>query len=146
MGKESRVIISGHQYRYEYDENTKTTKYLGPVGDAPEMSEADFMAAMNIPKKIKFSENQKQLWNHVLEWGSGGSYAYVETGEMKPFNMLTVRSLRDKGLVEVSKARGTFFDPDKRIVLEGSLIGDDVFFVKLTEKGKEYAVAYGYQR
>jgi len=49
MGKESIVEIppgSGNQYRYEYDEGTGKTMYRGPVGDAPTISEADFMAAV----------------------------------------------------------------------------------------------------
>ena len=40
--KESVVSIGGHQYRYGYDPGTKSTEYLGPVGDAPELSERIF--------------------------------------------------------------------------------------------------------
>lgn len=41
--KESIVEINGHQYRYGYDPDTQKTKYLGPVGDAPAISQAEFM-------------------------------------------------------------------------------------------------------
>jgi hypothetical protein len=42
MGKESIVKINGHQYRYEYQGGK--TVYLGPVGDAPTLSESEFMS------------------------------------------------------------------------------------------------------
>ena len=48
MGKESVVEIpagSGNKYRYVYDQGS--TKYLGPVGSAPEIAEAEFMDAMS---------------------------------------------------------------------------------------------------
>jgi len=45
--KESIVVISGHRYRYEYVDGA--TVYRGPVGDAPELSEQEFLAAMIIP-------------------------------------------------------------------------------------------------
>jgi len=47
MGKESRVEIpsgSGNFYRYEYSDGA--TRYLGPVGDAPSLSEEEFTRSM----------------------------------------------------------------------------------------------------
>jgi len=41
--KESIAQIKGSQYRYHYDPETKATKYLGPVGDAPELGETEFI-------------------------------------------------------------------------------------------------------
>lgn len=41
----AEVEIKGHRYRYEY-ENGQTI-YRGPIGDGPELSEVEFMAAMN---------------------------------------------------------------------------------------------------
>lgn len=52
MGRESRVIISGHQYRYEYDEDTQTTRYLGPVGDAPALREAEFITELELEEEF----------------------------------------------------------------------------------------------
>jgi hypothetical protein len=40
------VEIAGHQYRYGYDPDSKKTIYLGPIGDGPEISEEDFLAAI----------------------------------------------------------------------------------------------------
>ena len=146
MGQESIVIISGHQYRYEYDEETQTTKYLGPVGDAPEMTEEIFLAAMNIPKRIKFTKNQEELFKVVANRAQHpfSRYALIETGGQ--YNMLTVRSLRDKGLVEVSELRGEgpAWDEDNHKIMTGPLVGEDVFYLRLTEKGEQYAKAHGY--
>ena len=44
MGKESQVEINGHLYRYEYVDGK--TVYRGPVGEAPEIGEQEFLAAM----------------------------------------------------------------------------------------------------
>jgi len=46
MGKESIVEIpegSGNFYRYDYDPDTQRTRYQGPVGDAPEIGESEFL-------------------------------------------------------------------------------------------------------
>jgi len=40
--KESIVDINNHQYRYGYDPDSQRTRYLGPVGDSPELCEEDF--------------------------------------------------------------------------------------------------------
>ena len=44
MGKVTEVEINGHLYRYEYVDGQ--TLYKGPVGDAPTLSEEEFL--MNI--------------------------------------------------------------------------------------------------
>jgi hypothetical protein len=43
---ESVVEINGHQYRYVYNQDTKATEYLGPVGDAPPVGEAEFLSVI----------------------------------------------------------------------------------------------------
>lgn len=50
--RESIVEINRHQYRYEYEPDTKATRYIGPVGSAPELSEEEFYRQMmgDIPK------------------------------------------------------------------------------------------------
>ena len=45
--KESIVQIGNHQYRYAYDPTSRATKYLGPVGDAPEIGEQEFLALLD---------------------------------------------------------------------------------------------------
>ena len=44
--------INDHQYRYEYEPDTKATRYLGPVGSAPPLSEGEFYKRMqfDLPK------------------------------------------------------------------------------------------------
>ena len=45
MPQENIVEIpdgSGNRYRYAYDPSSKTTRYLGPVGDSPPLTEEDF--------------------------------------------------------------------------------------------------------
>jgi len=44
--KETTVEIGGHRYRYHYDPDTQKTVYDGPVGSAPELSEAEFLKAI----------------------------------------------------------------------------------------------------
>lgn len=59
MSQESVVEINGHQYRYQYNPDTGKTEYVGPVGDAPIISEAEFLAAMEIPpgfNKVSFDK------------------------------------------------------------------------------------------
>jgi hypothetical protein len=43
------VNIKGHRYRYAYDRATRKTQYLGPVGDAPPLSESDFHRTIITP-------------------------------------------------------------------------------------------------
>lgn len=54
MGKESKVEIpegSGNFYRYEYEDGQ--TLYRGPVGDAPSISEEEFMAMSTEAKEAR---------------------------------------------------------------------------------------------
>jgi hypothetical protein len=46
MAKESVVDIKGGLYKYIYDPESKKTTYLGPVGVAPALDEAEFMKLM----------------------------------------------------------------------------------------------------
>jgi len=72
MGKESQVEINGHLYRYHYDEDTQKTVYDGPVGDAPTISEAEFMAAAAVEHRIDLrrvsnpSRMIQDAWPHNL--------------------------------------------------------------------------------
>ena len=53
MPRESRVEIpsgSGNKYRYAYDPETQATRYLGTVGQAPALSEAEFMGGLDRPE------------------------------------------------------------------------------------------------
>jgi len=42
MSQESIVEINGHLYRYRYNDDTQKTDYIGPVGDAPGITEEEF--------------------------------------------------------------------------------------------------------
>ena len=46
--KENVVEIKGHKYRYIYEDGE--TRYLGPVGSAPQISEAEFLLMMKRPE------------------------------------------------------------------------------------------------
>jgi hypothetical protein len=46
MTKESIALINGHEYKYRYNPETKLMDYLGPVGDAPPLTEVIFRKAM----------------------------------------------------------------------------------------------------
>ena len=46
MGKEHIVGIKGHQYKYAYDPDTQSMKYLGPVGSSPPISEEQFLSIL----------------------------------------------------------------------------------------------------
>jgi hypothetical protein len=50
--KETIVTIKGCQYRYAYDPEAKVTKYLGPVGQGPTLTEAEFHRIVNIDNWI----------------------------------------------------------------------------------------------
>jgi hypothetical protein len=41
--KENIVEIRGHKYRYAYDQESKKMKYLGPLGNAPPITEDEFL-------------------------------------------------------------------------------------------------------
>jgi len=66
MGKESVVEIpdgSGRFYRYEYDESTGKTLYKGPVGDAPQMSEEEFLAISHTYQHTFTQEEINEAFN-----------------------------------------------------------------------------------
>jgi len=51
------VEIGNHEYRYTWDSDTQKTKYLGPVGSSPPISEEEFlMMTMGLPQ-------------HTIIWG-----------------------------------------------------------------------------
>ena len=62
MGKESIVTIKGGKYRYEYDPETQKTLYLGPVGDAPEIGEKDFMRCLT-----DFESEKEKLFRKMIK-------------------------------------------------------------------------------
>ena len=69
MPKESRVEIpsgSGNFYRYAYDPETQATRYLGTVGQAPEMGEEEFLAEMDD------NEDKSDEWYEKnMNWSKG---------------------------------------------------------------------------
>lgn len=68
------VKINGGQYRYRYNPDTQATEYLGPVGDAPELGEAEFLAAM---MEKKLTPKQKEMVK-LMEDGWVLSVSHVE--------------------------------------------------------------------
>jgi len=70
MGKESVVEIpagSGNKYRYVYDQGS--TKYLGPVGSAPEIGEAEFLKDFQcMPSLSEWKTGHGRDWKIDLWW------------------------------------------------------------------------------
>jgi hypothetical protein len=60
---ESVVVINDNYYRYGYDPDTQKTHYLGPVGEAPQLSEEQFMAA------VEFTDTH-HMWNQAASVGN----------------------------------------------------------------------------
>lgn len=58
MGKESVVEIKSGKYRYVYNEQTRATEYLGPVGNSPPLSEAEFLkiVAIALPQHAELAD------------------------------------------------------------------------------------------
>ena len=57
------MVINDNYYRYGYDPDSQKTHYLGPVGSAPELSEEDFMAA------VQFTDTH-HMWNQAASVGN----------------------------------------------------------------------------
>jgi hypothetical protein len=53
MSKDSIAVINGHEYKYRYNSDTKLMDYLGPVGDAPALTQEQFREAIK----------REQLWD-----------------------------------------------------------------------------------
>jgi hypothetical protein len=43
MSKDSIAVINDHEYKYRYNPDTKQMDYRGPVGDAPPLTQEEFM-------------------------------------------------------------------------------------------------------
>jgi hypothetical protein len=52
MSKDSIALINGHEYKYRYNPETKGMDYLGPVGEAPALTQEEFLRVM-AEKEIK---------------------------------------------------------------------------------------------
>jgi hypothetical protein len=91
--KESVVDIKGHRYRYRYDPETKDTLYVGPVGDAPAISEGEFAESFNrmiewqqgrivIPKDdwVDFKKRIRNGWNKIQNRKRDTTNKLVEKG------------------------------------------------------------------
>ncbi len=56
---ESIVEINGHLYRYHYDESSGKTLYDGPVGEAPTLSEEEFLVSVRTKQLHTYEEVMK---------------------------------------------------------------------------------------
>lgn len=90
---ESVVEIKGSQYRYAYDPETQTTRYLGPVGDAPTISEEEFLEELfKLPTKEETFEKAEKWIGNVNE--ELDESAQVELDRK---NGLAIIKLREEG-------------------------------------------------
>ena len=60
---ENVVIIKGNQYKYCYDGHTQETKYLGPVGNSPALSEQEFFDILRVSDKNKLDPYLDKDWS-----------------------------------------------------------------------------------
>jgi hypothetical protein len=52
MSKESIAVINGHEYKYRYNKDTGGMDYLGPLGEAPALTQEEFLRKFNEEKII----------------------------------------------------------------------------------------------
>ena len=159
MPRESVVEIpvgSGNRYRYAYDPSSKAMKYLGPVGSAPEISEAEFMVeTISEPrwdidmgdltgpklKKLLGAKRAKMRWHNKNK--SGGNFG---------FDIMYGDSYNRKTDAELTG----YYDPNRNLLSlrwgpaweSGTTIykrGDPHSLVKNMDELKELLVKYKYQ-
>jgi hypothetical protein len=53
MSKDSIALINGHEYKYRYNKESGGMDYLGPVGDAPAITQREFQRAMTMESDVK---------------------------------------------------------------------------------------------
>jgi hypothetical protein len=70
MSKESIVLINGHEYRYQWNPQSKAMEYLGPVGNAPSISQEQFQSAMTEHFDHYTPEEREAIMNspEYIEW------------------------------------------------------------------------------
>jgi len=80
---------SGNRYRYEYEEGK--TQYKGPVGEAPELSEEEFLERFKTPTIIDIDDHTPEL---VTEPAGEHEKTYHEVAELqKQLEGLTGKSI-----------------------------------------------------
>jgi len=101
VSKESIVEIpsgSGNKYRYAYDPETQATRYLGPVGSAPDLGEAEFMMSVHVltkaqDKEVIFYEKVASLFGaSVIEY----SVEKTKRVQYLPFKMSKTGKVEDR--------------------------------------------------
>jgi hypothetical protein len=71
MTKDSIAVINGHEYKYRYNPESKQMDYLGPVGDAPTITQEQFRKTV---KGQKFT-----CVTHTAQTGCGKEHRSRET-------------------------------------------------------------------
>jgi hypothetical protein len=61
MSKDSIAVINGHEYKYKYNPESKQMDYLGPVGDAPPLTQERFREAMEESKEPSIGKVRQQV-------------------------------------------------------------------------------------
>ena len=93
---ENTVTIKGNKYKYTYVDGE--TKYLGPVGDAPPISEEEFLRVLSTQK------TRKLQWSGQYIGGTHGmeSNALSEEEISKREHELTRYELYEKRILNIS--------------------------------------------
>ena len=60
---ENTVTIKNNKYRYKYDPESQETKYFGPVGSSPPLTEQEFLKA--------FGRKGEEIYQMTIREGKG---------------------------------------------------------------------------
>jgi len=113
MPKESVVEIpsgSGNKYRYVYDPANRATKYLGPVGDSPDLGEQEFMNLFNL--NMNYQERDKIIFGKVLDWDA----KIPPSGSFTDLSAADLQLLLDKNFIEADETQN--FSPSTEDFLD----------------------------
>jgi hypothetical protein len=95
MSKDSIALINGHEYKYRWNPNSKQMDYLGPVGNAPTLSEEQFKIAMEqsrvagfdpskinrgLEAKLEVREENGKRWMRVKDIEPGFAHDWIHKG------------------------------------------------------------------
>jgi len=101
--KENIVQIGNHRYRYAYDPNGQQTRYLGPVGQAPDLTESEFFSLLEESKKVEMRPDCPAC----------GSEDYVIEGEV----LVWCPKCKKRYPIEQFQVQEFVFDPSKKFYI-----------------------------
>jgi len=139
MPRESRVEIpsgSGNFYRYEYSDGA--TRYLGPVGDAPSLSEEEFTRSMI---EIGEGEDVSKIFGRMVEEIEYKHPEILGWSDRDPVDVLTniyvIIELKDRpGRHTMDLFDLKEIEPEEDVWPKVAEYEEEVHLSSLTKKGK----------